>query len=163
MSSNIKSSVVDIPKKAEENTLIAMVIYENTPFVENYAYSKDLLEKIYTKKTIKEPNFNESKVIVAPTLTSETKTFETNYGQITSQSNVQGNKFNLKLSIPANTAAQIQLPLQAGKTINNIKEGGKSFVVKKKPVKIEGITYVKSEKDKAIFEVASGTYDFIIE
>jgi hypothetical protein len=30
-------------------------------------------------------------------------------------------------------------------------------------VKIEGITYVKSEKDKAIFEVASGTYDFIIE
>ena len=96
-------------------------------------------------------------------MTSETKTFETNYGQITSQSNVQGNKFNLKLSIPANTAAQIQLPLQAGKTINNIKEGGKSFVVKKKPVKIEGITYVKSEKDKAIFEVASGTYDFIIE
>jgi alpha-L-rhamnosidase len=155
--------VEGLPKKAEENTLIAKVIYENTPFVENYAYSKDLLEKIYTKKTIKEPNFNESKVIVAPTLTSETKTFETNYGQITSQSNVQGNKFNLKLSIPANTAAQIQLPLQAGKTINNIKEGGKSFVVKKKPVKIEGITYVKSEKDKAIFEVASGTYDFIIE
>jgi alpha-L-rhamnosidase len=155
--------VEGLPKKAEENTLIAKVIYENTPFVENYAYSEDLLEKIYTKKTIKEPNFNESKVIIAPTLTSETKTFETNYGQIMSQSNVQGNKFNLKLSIPANTAAQIQLPLQAGKTINNIKEGGKLFIVKKKPVKIEGITYVKSEKDKAIFEVASGTYDFIIE
>lgn len=155
--------VEGLPKKAEENTLIAKVIYENTPFVENYAYSEDLLEKIYTKKTINEPNFNESKVIIAPTLTSETKTFETNYGQITSQSNVQGNKFNLKLSIPANTAAQIQLPLQAGKTINNIKEGGKLFIVKKKPVKIEGITYVKSEKDKAIFEVASGTYDFIIE
>jgi alpha-L-rhamnosidase len=155
--------VEGLPKKAEENTLIAKVIYENTPFVENYAYSEDLLEKIYTKKTIKEPNFNESKVIIAPTSTSETKTFETNYGQIMSQSNVQGNKFNLKLSIPANTAAQIQLPLQAGKTINNIKEGGKLFIVKKKPVKIEGITYVKSEKDKAIFEVASGTYDFIIE
>ena len=155
--------VEGLPKKAEENTLIAKVIYENTPFVENYAYSEDLLEKIYTKKTINEPNFNESKVIIAPTLTSETKTFETNYGQIMSQSNVQGNKFNLKLSIPANTAAQIQLPLQAGKTINNIKEGGKLFIVKKKPVKIEGITYVKSEKDKAIFEVASGTYDFIIE
>ncbi len=155
--------VEGLPKKAEENTLIAKVIYENTPFVENYAYSEDLLEKIYTKKVIKEPNFNESKVIIAPTSTSETKTFETNYGQIMSQSNVQGNKFNLKLSIPANTAAQIQLPLQAGKTINNIKEGGKLFIVKKKPVKIEGITYVKSEKDKAIFEVASGTYDFIIE
>ena len=45
--------VEGLPKKAEENTLIAKVIYENTPFVENYAYSKDLLEKIYTKKTIK--------------------------------------------------------------------------------------------------------------
>lgn len=155
--------VEGLPKKAEENTLIAKVIYENTPFVENYAYSEDLLGKIYTKKEIKEPNFNESKAIIAPTLTKESKNIDTNYGQITSQSNLQGNKFTLKLTIPANISAQIQLPLQAGKSINNIKEGGKSFVVKKKPVKIEGITYVKSEKDKAIFEVASGTYDFIIE
>jgi alpha-L-rhamnosidase len=155
--------VEGLPKKAEENTLIAKVIYENTPFVENYAYSEDLLEKIYTKKVIKEPNFNESKAIIAPTLTAETKMFETNYGQITSQSNLQGNNFSLKLTIPANTSAQIQLPLQAGKTINSIKEGGKLFIVKKKQVKIEGITYVKSEKDKVIFEVASGTYDFIIE
>jgi alpha-L-rhamnosidase len=155
--------VEGLPKKADENTLIAKVIYENTPFVENYAYSEDLLGKIYTKKEIKEPNFNESKAIIAPTLTKESKNIDTNYGQITSQSNLQGNKFTLKLTIPANISAQIQLPLQAGKSINNIKEGGKSFVVKKKPVKIEGITYVKSEKDKAIFEVASGTYDFIIE
>jgi len=155
--------VEGLPKKAEENTLIAKVIYENTPFVENYAYSEDYLEKSYSKKVIKEPNFNEAKAIIAPSLTAETKMFVTNYGQITSQSHLQGNKFSLKLSIPANTSAQIQLPLQVGKTINNIKEGGKSFVVKKKPVKIEGITYVKSDKDKAIFEVASGTYDFIIE
>ena len=155
--------VEGLPKKADENTLIAKVIYENTPFVENYAYYEDLLGKIYTKKEIKEPNFNESKAIIAPTLTQESKNIDTNYGQITSQSNLQGNKFTLKLTIPANISAQIQLPLQAGKSINNIKEGGKSFVVKKKPVKIEGITYVKSEKDKAIFEVASGTYDFIIE
>jgi len=155
--------VEGLPKKADENTLIAKVIYENTPFVENYAYSEDLLGKIYTKKEIKEPNFNESKAIIAPTLTQESKNIDTNYGQITSQSNLQGNKFTLKLTIPANISAQIQLPLQAGKSINNIKEGGRLFIVKKKPVKIEGITYVKTEKDKAIFEVASGTYDFIIE
>jgi len=76
---------------------------------------------------------------------------------------LQGNKFSLKLTIPANTSAQIQLHLQTGKTINNIKEGGKYFVVKKKQMKIEGITYIKTEKDKAIFEVASGTYEFVVE
>jgi len=155
--------VEGLPKKPDENTLVAKVIYENIPFVENFAYSEDFLNKIYTKKTIVEPNFNEYKLIIQPTLTAESKTFDSNYGQITSQSNMQGNKFSLKLNIPANSSAQIQLPLQAGKTINNIKEGGKPFIVKKKPVKIEGITYVKTEKDKAIFEVSSGNYEFVIE
>ena len=155
--------VEGLPKKADENTLAAKVIYENTPFVENLAYSEELLAKMYAKKAIAEPNFNESKVVITPPLAQESKTFETNYGQIGSQSNLQGNKFSLKLSIPANSSAQVQLPLQAGKTINNIKEGGKFFIVKKKPVKIEGITFVKSEKDKAIFEVSSGSYEFVIE
>lgn len=152
-----------LPKKADENTLVAKVIAENNPFVENYAYSEEFLTKIYAKKVIAEPNFNESKVVIAPTLAQESKTFDTNYGQISSQSTLQGNKFSLKLTIPANLSAQIQLPLQAGKTINNIKEGGKFFIVKKKPVKIEGIIYIKSEKDKAIFEVSSGTYEFVVE
>lgn len=155
--------VEGLPKKADENTLVAKVIVENTPFIENYAYSDGLLEKIYAKKVITEPNLKESKTVIAPTLTTETKNFDTNYGQITSQSSLQGNKFSFKLTIPANTSAHIQLPLQVGKTINNIKEGGKFFVVKKKPMKIEGIVYLKTEKDKAIFEVASGAYDFIIE
>lgn len=155
--------VEGLPKKADENTLTAKVIYENTPFVENLAYSDEFLNKIYTKKAVVEPNFNETKTVIVPTLTAESKTFDTNYGQISSQANLQGNKFSIKLSIPANSSVQVQLPLQAGKTINNIKEGGKFFIVKKKPVKIEGITYVKSEKDKAIFEVSSGSYEFVIE
>lgn len=155
--------VEGLPKKPDENTLIAKVIYENTPFVENAAYSEELLTKIYAKKAIVEPNFNETKLIIEPTLTTDSKTYDTNYGQITSQSNVQGNKFSLKLSIPANSSVQVLLPLQAGKTINNIKEGGKLFIVKKKPTKIEGITYIKTEKDKAIFEVLSGNYDFVVE
>lgn len=155
--------VEGLPKKADENTLVAKVIYENIPFVENYAYSDELLAKIYAKKVIVEPNFSESKVVIAPQLAQESKTFDTNYGQVTSLSNVQGNKFSLKLNIPANVSVQIQLPLQAGKTINNIKESGKLFIVKKKPVKIEGVTLVKSEKDKVIFEVSSGTYEFVVE
>ena len=121
------------------------------------------MSKIYKKKAIVEPNLNEAKLIIEPTLASESKTFDSNYGQITSQSNFQGNKFSLKLSIPANSSVQVQLPLNAGKTINNIKESGKPFIVKKKPVKIEGITYLKTEKDKAIFEVLSGNYEFIVE
>lgn len=155
--------VEGLPKKPDENTLIAKVIYENTPFVENAAYSEEILTKIYAKKIIKEPNLNEPKLVIIPTLIAESKTYESNYGQITSQWALQGNKFNLKLSIPANASVQIQLPLQAGKTINNIKESGKPFIVKKKPVKIEGINYIKTEKDKAIFEVFSGNYDFVVE
>ena len=152
-----------LTKKPDENTLVAKVIYENTPFVENIAYSEGFSSKIYTKKAIIEPNLNEAKLIIEPTLASESKNFDSNYGQITSQSNFQGNKFSLKLSIPANSSVQVQLPLNAGKTINNIKESGKPFIVKKKPVKIEGITYLKTEKDKAIFEVLSGNYDFVVE
>ena len=155
--------VEGLPKKADESTLTAKVFAENIPFIENYAYSEEFLAKVYAKKAIVEPNFNETKIVITPALAQESKTFDTNYGQISSQSNLQGNKFSLKLSIPANSSAQIQLPLQTGKTINNIKEGGKFFIVKKKPVKIEGITYVKTEKDKAIFEVSSGSYDFVIE
>ncbi len=155
--------VEGLPKKADESTLTAKVFAENIPFIENYAYSEEFLAKVYAKKAIVEPNFNETKIVITPALAQESKTFDTNYGQISSQSNLQGNKFSLKLSIPANSSAQIQLPLQTGKTINNIKEGGNFFIVKKKPVKIEGITYVKTEKDKAIFEVSSGSYDFVIE
>lgn len=155
--------VEGLPKKADESTLTAKVFAENIPFIENYAYSEEFLAKVYAKKAIVEPNFNETKIVITPALAQESKTFDTNYGQISSQSNLQGNKFSLKLSIPANSSAQIQLPLQTGKTINNIKEGGKFFIVKKKQVKIEGITYVKTEKDKAIFEVSSGSYDFVIE
>ena len=94
---------------------------------------------------------------------AETKTFDINYGQITSQSSLQGNKFSLKLSVPANSSVQVQLPLQTGKTINNIKESGKPFISKKKPIKVEGVTLVKTEKDKAIFEVLSGNYEFVVE
>jgi len=155
--------VEGLPKKADESTLTAKVFAENIPFIENYAYSEEFLAKVYAKKAIVEPNFNETKIVITPALAQESKTFDTNYGQISSQSNLQGNKFSLKLSIPANSSAQIQLPLQTGKTINNIKEGGKFFIVKKKQVKIEGTTYVKTEKDKAIFEVSSGSYDFVIE
>ncbi len=152
-----------LPKKPDENNLVAKVISENAPFVENLANSEAFLSKIYAKKTIVEPNLNEAKLVIAPILASESKNFDSNYGQITSQSNLQGNKFSLKLSIPANTSVQIQLPLQSGKTINNIKEGSKPFIVKKKPVKIEGITFIKTEKDKAIFEVFSGNYEFVVE
>ncbi|AFK03063.1 alpha-L-rhamnosidase [Emticicia oligotrophica DSM 17448] len=155
--------VEGLPKKADENTLLAKVIYENNPFVENLAYTDEFIQKRYTPKSVTEPNFNENKTIISASLSTESKVIDTNYGQISAQSNLQGNKFSLKLSVPANQTVQVQLPLIAGKSINNIKEGGKFFVVKKKPVKIEGITYLKSEKDKAIFEVGSGNYELTIE
>ncbi len=155
--------VEGLSKKPDDNTLVARVIFENTPFIENLVNSESFLSKIYTKKVLVEPNFNESKLIIETVFSTETKTYESNYGQITSQSNVQGNKYTLKLSVPANQSVQVQLPLQAGKTINNTKESGKAFIVKKKPVKIDGVTYIKTEKDKAIFEVLSGSYEFVVE
>ena len=38
--------VEGLPKKPDENTLLAKVIYSNVPFVENAAYSEEILNKI---------------------------------------------------------------------------------------------------------------------
>jgi alpha-L-rhamnosidase len=150
-------------KKPDVNTLVAKAVFENSPFVENITNSEKVLEKIYGEKSNPKATLDDSKIIIGPTLASESKNYDTNYGQVTSQSNLQGKKYILKLSIPANTSVQVELPLEKGKTINNVKESGKSVFVKNKPSKILGISYLKTENEKAIFEVLSGNYEFTIE
>ncbi len=90
--------------------------------------------------------------------------YESSYGPIASSWNWQGSKFVLKINIPANTSAQIQLPL-AGKTNAVIKESEKLILSGNKApkAKISGITFLKVENNKAIFEVLGGNYVFSVE
>ncbi|RYU95636.1 alpha-L-rhamnosidase [Emticicia agri] len=90
--------------------------------------------------------------------------YESSYGPIASGWNWQGAKFVLKVSIPANASAQIQLPL-SGKTNAIVKESEKLILSgnKASKAKIPGITFVKIENNKAIFEVLSGNYTFSVE
>lgn len=155
--------VEGLSKKPDNNILVAKAVFENTPLEENIINSEKVLDKIYVEKANVQPIIEDSKIIISPILATETKIKETNYGQVTSQSILQGKKYSLKLSIPANTSIQLELPLEKGKTINNIKESGKSVFVKNKLSKILGISYLKTENEKAIFEVLSGNYEFTIE
>lgn len=155
--------VEGLSKKPEPNTLVAKAVFENTPFVENIINAENILDKIYGEKTIPKTKIDDSKIIISPTLAIETKSYETNYGLLTSQSNLQGKKYNLKLSIPANTSVQVELPIEKGKSISNVKESGKPIVIRNKPAKLLGVNYIKTENEKAIFEVLSGNYEFTIE
>lgn len=159
--------VEGLTQKPDENTLVAKAIYINKPFIENLASSKDFIEKVYSKKIKERLVFETQQLIIEPkpneNIKSEEKNYAYNGNEIKTNWELKGTKFTFKINIPANNLVQIQLPLIPGKTINNIKESGKPLVYKKKPAKIDGVTYVKSEKDKVIFEVGSGKYDFVIE
>jgi len=57
-------------------------------------------------------------------------------------------------TVPANTTATLFIP---GTSLKNIKENGK-------PVKrSKGITFMKYENGKAVFELRSGNYSFTSE
>lgn len=86
------------------------------------------------------------------------------YGKISSRWDKTAEKFTLKCTVPANSTARVQLPLE-GKTAPVIKESGKVvFDGKAAPkTKVPGVTFVKKEGNTAVLEVLSGTYTFSVE
>jgi len=72
-------------------------------------------------------------------------------GRIVSEWKRDGDKFTLKVSIPANTTATVFVP---AKSADEVKESGK-------PAKqSEGVKFLGPEKDRAVFAVESGEYVF---
>lgn len=86
------------------------------------------------------------------------------YGKIHSRWDNTPQKFILKCSVPANSRAQVRLPL-GGKSAPVIKESGKPVFDGKTASKtrVTGVTFVKREGDTAVLEVLSGEYIFTVE
>jgi alpha-L-rhamnosidase len=74
------------------------------------------------------------------------------HGRIAVEWEKTDGKFSLKLEIPANTTATVYLPTTNAKTVT---ESGR--VVEK----ISGVNFLRQEKDRAVFETGSGSYQFI--
>jgi alpha-L-rhamnosidase len=72
-------------------------------------------------------------------------------GHISSDWKHVNNKFELTATIPANTSANVYLPVT---NIGSITESGKTVQKQK------GIQFMGVEKGLALFEVQSGTYHF---
>jgi alpha-L-rhamnosidase len=84
-------------------------------------------------------------------LTYVDASYESSYGKIISKWKLEKDKFNWKISIPANTTATIYVP-----TLNkeDVLEEGKSAS------NTEGIEFLGWEENKAIFKIESGNYTF---
>jgi alpha-L-rhamnosidase len=87
-------------------------------------------------------------------MTSAKGYYDSQYGRIESEWKVEGKKLTYKATVPANTTATLYLPASSEKAIT---EGGK-------PVKgVNGIKFLNYQNGKAVFELQSGTYQFIAE
>lgn len=73
------------------------------------------------------------------------------YGSIKSEWRVEGGKFKWRVSIPANTTATVYVPVQAGGAVT---EGGQPAEGRR------GIKFLRTENDRAIYEIESGEFAF---
>lgn len=76
------------------------------------------------------------------------------HGVIKSNWTKSATAFKWNMSIPANTSATIRIP---AKSVLKVKESGK------KAMEVKGIKFIKMESNRAVFELASGTYSFVAE
>ncbi len=95
-------------------------------------------------------------------LTSASASYLSPYGQIRSSWTKTGDKFTLKISVPANTSATVEIPNTAN---GNLKETGKVLLSKGKQPKIllPGIKVVKADAKVVTLQVLSGDYEFVTE
>lgn len=72
-------------------------------------------------------------------------------GRITTAWRRTADRFELDMSIPANTAATVYLPAKAASTV---REGGRPLA------KVRGVKLLREEAGQAVLEVESGRYRF---
>ncbi|KIA92065.1 alpha-rhamnosidase [Pedobacter kyungheensis] len=77
--------------------------------------------------------------------------YQSSYGLIKSDYTKNTDKFTWKVSIPANTSATLYIP---AKNKQAVTENLGS---------IKDLKFIKLEKDRAIYEVGSGDYEFVVE
>lgn len=84
-------------------------------------------------------------------MTSAEGYYESMYGRIESGWKVADGVMTYNAVVPANTTARLYLPAAS---VSDIRESGKKLR------KAKGVTFVKYENGKALFELASGSYLF---
>ena len=84
-------------------------------------------------------------------LTAARASYESVRGRIVSDWKVVNGRFELTVTIPANTTATVCLPACGA---DSVREGGKPIA------KADGVKFVRVEGGRPVFEVGSGTYRF---
>ena len=95
------------------------------------------------------------KIIIRPSPVGDLKwargSLETVRGRIESEWRIEGGKFRLTVTIPANTSATIDLPAAA---IGSVREGGRPAETS------ESVKLLVKDDGRAVFEIGSGRYVF---
>ena len=84
-------------------------------------------------------------------LTSARGSYQSVHGKIESEWTYSDGQFTLRAVIPANTRATVYVPAKAAETVT---ESGKPAA------QAEGVRFLRMERDAAVYEVGSGTYEF---
>jgi alpha-L-rhamnosidase len=77
--------------------------------------------------------------------------YDSMYGRISSSWKIEGGKLTYEATVPANTTATLYLPAASAK---DVLEGGKPAANAK------GITFVRFENGRAVYNLGSGSYRF---
>ena len=107
------------------------------------------------------PGFKKSIIAPMPAgdLTWVRGEVQTSYGMIKSQWNKEEDKFNLLLNIPPNTRAEIHIPFKTGQKIT---EDFSILLENGEGAGTDDITFIAVDNNKAIYEVPSGRYKFLV-
>jgi alpha-L-rhamnosidase len=99
-------------------------------------------------------------IIIAPQLdgklTAATTSYDSIRGCIETGWKRDGGNFSLNVIIPPNTAATVYLPLNPA-AANRISESGRPLE------SVKGVKLLRTENDRAVLEVESGTYHFVVK
>ena len=100
-------------------------------------------------------------IIISPQLDGQLTRAETRYdsirGRIETAWEQKGGQFSLQVTIPANATATVYLPMGLGTAENSITESGASLE------RAQGVKLIHMENDRAVIEVESGAYRFIVK
>jgi alpha-L-rhamnosidase len=95
------------------------------------------------------------KILIKPEIVSGLTWAKADYdsvrGRISSEWHQSAGHFDLQVTIPANTTAEVYVPAKA---VANVTESGRSAA------QAAGVNFLRMENDVAVFEVAAGKYKF---
>jgi alpha-L-rhamnosidase len=108
---------------------------------------------------IKSANQGFKKMIMKPETTIAglnyvNASFDSPYGKIVSNWKKDKKSFSWNITVPANTSAEIYLPVSNQKSIS---ESGKNIV------EAEGVQFIRQDGNKLIYQIKSGNYAFQIK